>query len=76
VAQSFGAIYERNAINAGLAILSADAVTTDIENGEEIEVNFETGTIKRLSKGQEIKGQPFPDAQMTVYRRGGLLVKA
>lgn len=75
VAESFGAIYERNAINAGLAILNADAVATDLENGEEIEVDFETGAITRLTGNQTIKGQPFPDAQMTIYRRGGLLVK-
>ena len=76
VAESFGAIYERNAINAGLAILSAAATATDIESGEEIEVDFETGMINRLQKKQQIKGTPFPEAQLAIYRRGGLLVKA
>ena len=76
VAESFGAIYERNAINAGLAILTAAAAQTDLENGEEIEVDFETGVINRPQKKQQVKGTPFPEAQLSIYRRGGLLVKA
>jgi 3-isopropylmalate/(R)-2-methylmalate dehydratase large subunit len=75
VAESFGAIYERNAINAGMAILTAAATSTDIESGEEIEVDFETGVINRPQKKQQIKGTPFPEAQLSIYRRGGLLVK-
>jgi 3-isopropylmalate/(R)-2-methylmalate dehydratase large subunit len=74
VAESFGAIYERNAINAGLAILRANLVETDICDGEELEVDFRTGTIRRAS-GQTIGGQAFSDAQMKIYQRGGLLVK-
>jgi 3-isopropylmalate dehydratase small subunit len=76
VAESFGAIYERNAINAGLAILTAAATSTDIESGEEIEVDFETGVINRPQEKQQVKGTPFPEAQLSIYRRGGLLVKA
>lgn len=72
VAESFGAIYERNAINAGFPILNADAVHSGIENGEEIEVDFTTGTIRRPN-GQTIQGEPFADAQMSIYQRGGLL---
>ncbi len=75
VAESFGAIYERNAINAGLAILRAPAVASDLKDGEEVEVDFATGTIKRTGKG-EISGTPFSNAQLKIYQRGGLLVKA
>ncbi|MBU0617287.1 MAG: 3-isopropylmalate dehydratase large subunit [Planctomycetes bacterium] len=41
VAESFGAIYERNAINAGLAIMSAPAIAS-VQDGDEVEVDFET----------------------------------
>jgi 3-isopropylmalate dehydratase small subunit len=93
VAESFGAIYERNAINAGLAILCAPAVQTDLADGEEVEVDFVTGVVKREPKvvkrdphvvdadaelaqrgsSAEIRGTPMPDAQLAIYRRGGLL---
>jgi len=74
VAESFGAIYERNAINAGLAILSAPAAS-ELKDGEEVEIDFHTGAIRR-SNGAEIHGKPFSDAQLKIYERGGLLVKS
>ena len=73
VARSFGAIYERNAINAGLAVVCADAVSTDLESGEEVEVDFETGMIKRTSNGEQIDGAAFSEVQLAIYHRGGLL---
>ena len=75
VAESFGAIYERNAINAGLPIMYAPAVTSDISDGEEVEIDFATGTIKRTT-GEDIQGTPFADAQLAIYKRGGLLSQA
>ena len=74
VAESFGAIYERNAINAGLAILCAPAAGV-LKDGEEIEVDFKSGVIRRQG-GVEVRGKPFSDAQLKIYERGGLLVKA
>ena len=72
VAESFGAIYERNAVNAGMAIMSAPAVGTDLKDGEEVDVDFTTGAVRRASGG-EIQGTPFSEAQLAIYQRGGLL---
>ena len=75
VAESFGAIYERNAINQGFPILVADLVSTDLADGQEIEVDLESGKV-RLPSGREVAGQPFAGVQMEIYQRGGLLKKA
>ncbi|MBU0639859.1 MAG: homoaconitate hydratase, partial [Planctomycetes bacterium] len=72
VAESFGAIYERNAINAGFAIMTADAGAADIATGDEIEVDFATGLMKRVSDGKEVAGNQMSDAQLAIYQRGGL----
>ncbi len=74
VAGSFGAIYERNAINAGLAILTADVSRIGISTGDEIQIDLATGCIRRLADGAECLGTPLSDAQMAIYQRGGLLV--
>jgi len=74
IAQSYGAIYERNAINAGLPVLIADALDAGLENGQEITVNLRTGTVSW--HGGEVAGQPFSEVQLDIYRRGGLLVPA
>ena len=73
ISQSYGAIYERNAINAGMAILRADLVDTDIQDGEEINVNLKTGMIERVKNNEIIQGEPFSSVQMEIYQRGGLL---
>ncbi|MCP4599932.1 MAG: 3-isopropylmalate dehydratase large subunit [Proteobacteria bacterium] len=73
VGESFGAIYERNAINKGFPIVTADLVSTDLENGQELEVDLNNGKIK-LSSGDEIAGT-FSDVQMEIYKKGGLLNK-
>ena len=73
IAKSFGAIYERNAINAGLPILTSRLVNSDIENGEEITINLKTGGILRHKTGETVAASPFTDIQMKIYQRGGLL---
>ncbi|UCF04035.1 MAG: 3-isopropylmalate dehydratase large subunit [bacterium] len=71
IGESFGAIYERNAINAGFPIMGADLVSTDLESEQEIEVDLEKGTVK-LPSGTDVKGV-FSEVQMGIYQKGGLL---
>jgi 3-isopropylmalate dehydratase small subunit len=73
VARSFGAIYERNAINAALPILAADLRAAGVADGDEIEVNLGSGEIRHLPSGRTLKGRPFSEVQMDIYQRGGLL---
>ena len=75
IAKSYGAIYERNAINAGMPILTADLVDTKILNGHKITVDLLTGKIRNDSTGEEIHGVPFSQVQHDIYQRGGLLNK-
>ncbi|MDH4198328.1 MAG: aconitase/3-isopropylmalate dehydratase large subunit family protein, partial [Candidatus Aminicenantes bacterium] len=43
IARSFGAIYERNAINAGLPVLTGDLIAAGLKSGEQITVDFGSG---------------------------------
>ena len=75
IAESFGAIYERNAINAGLPILTYNKSVIDeleLKEGDRIRVNFETGEIENLSNGKKSKINPFSEIQMEIYQNGGL----
>jgi 3-isopropylmalate/(R)-2-methylmalate dehydratase large subunit len=75
VAHSFGTIYERNAVNAGLAVLTAPGAAATLVDGEEVSVDFRSGEIRRAD-GSALRARPFSDAQLKIYRRGGLLVGA
>jgi 3-isopropylmalate/(R)-2-methylmalate dehydratase large subunit len=76
IAESFGAIYERNAINAAFPILTCIGISeSDLIDGDLVKVNFTTGLIENIRTGKGYNGEPFSDVQLEVYLKGGLLGK-
>jgi homoaconitate hydratase family protein/3-isopropylmalate dehydratase small subunit len=74
VAESFGAIYERNAINAAFPIITCKSLAeADLQNGDNIKINLKTGEIENLKNKIIFKAYPFSDVQFEVYQKGGLL---
>jgi len=73
LAKSFGAIYERNAINAGMPIMVYDDLRNlNLKNGDMISVNLETGEIINLNNNKKVQATPFSDVQIEIYQNGGL----
>lgn len=73
IAESFGAIYERNAINGAFPILTYNSLESiDIENGDTMKVNFETGDVTNKSKNKSTNISPFSEVQLEIYRNDGL----
>ncbi len=73
VAESFGAIYKRNAINSGLPIVALPGLTQiahAFESGDELEVDFETGRV--TLNGKTFQAEPFSQVQMDIYQAGDL----
>ena len=73
IARSFGAIYERNAVNAALPIVTGDLSGLDLKDGNVISVDFVKGEVVNESTGARASVRPFSDVQLDIYRRGGLL---
>jgi len=71
VARSFGAIYERNAINAGLPVVVADLIAAGLQSGDRVTLDLASGRV--TWPGGEVQGEPFSEVQMDIYQRGGLL---
>jgi 3-isopropylmalate/(R)-2-methylmalate dehydratase small subunit len=72
IAESFARIFHRNAVNTGLPIFILEN-TEEIEKGDELEVNLETGRIKNITKSKELKGRPVSSLEMEIMKAGGLL---
>ncbi len=73
LAESFGAIYERNAINAAFPIVGFDDISSlNLEDGDMIGIDFETGAIQNVTKDILHKSAPFSDVQMEIYQNNGL----
>ena len=73
IAASFARIFYRNAINIGLPILECEEASKEIKNGDEVEVNFDTGEIRDLTTGKEFRAQPFPPFIQDIIAAGGLI---
>ena len=73
IAETFARIFYRNAINIGLPIIECKEASENIEAGDEVEVDFDSGMIYNLTKGTEFKGQPFPEFMQKLIAAGGLV---
>jgi len=73
IAPSFARIFYRNAINMGLAIMESAEASEKIQNGDEVEVNFETGEIRDLTTGQVFTAKPFPEFIRRIIESDGLV---
>jgi 3-isopropylmalate/(R)-2-methylmalate dehydratase small subunit len=74
IAESYGAIYKRNAINSGFPIVSLPNLTqirNQFESGDELEIDFKTGQLD-LNGAQTFQAEPFSRVQMDIYRSGDL----
>ncbi len=73
VAKSFARIFFRNAINIGLPIAEAPEAVDEINHGDELEVDLESGIIRNLTTGKEYKATKFPEELQAILRAGGLM---
>ena len=73
IAKSFARIFYRNAINIGLAILECPDAAEDIDNGDDVSVNFDTGVITNVTKNKTYKAEPFPEFIKNMIADGGLM---
>ncbi len=73
IAKTFARIFYRNAINIGLAILECEAAADAIRAGDEVAVDFDTGVIINVTKGESYQAQPFPPFIQNIIQKGGLM---
>jgi homoaconitate hydratase family protein/3-isopropylmalate dehydratase small subunit len=76
LAESFGAIYERNAINAAMPILTYKSLKEiDVQHGDKLRVNLKTGEVANLKNDKKINIDKMFDVQFEIYQRGGIFNK-
>jgi len=73
LAKSFARIFYRNAINMGLPILEIPSVIDKINEGDELEVDFDNGVVKNLTTGETFETLPFPPLIQELIQKGGLM---
>lgn len=73
IAKTFARIFYRNSINIGLAILECPEASENIDAGDEVSVNFDTGVITNVTKNQKYQAEPFPEFIKDIIRADGLM---
>ena len=73
IAKSFARIFYRNAINIGLPILECETAAEEIQAGDQVSVDFDTGIITDVTTGKTYRAEPFPTFIQNIIKKGGLL---
>ena len=73
IAETFARIFYRNAINIGLPIIECAEAAKEIEAGDEVDIDFDTGIIRDITKGTSYQGQAFPPFMQELIQAGGLV---
>ena len=73
IAKTFARIFYRNAINIGLPIIECEEAAEKIDNGDEVEIDFDSGVITNKTKNETYQGQSFPEFLINIINSNGLL---
>ena len=73
IAETFARIFYRNAINIGMPIIECPEAARSIEDGDEVEIDFDSGVIVNKTKGQTYQGQAFPEFMQKIIKAEGLM---
>jgi len=73
LADSFARIFFRNAINIGLPVIEHKGISAAVNNGDEVAVDFEAGTIQNLTQGKSFQAAKLPPFILEILADGGLI---
>jgi len=73
LADSFARIFYRNAINIGLPVFECRGILGEVEEGDELDVDLETGSVKNLSKNSVFHAFRLPKFILEILSDGGLI---
>lgn len=73
IADSFARIFYRNSINVGLPIIECPQAIAQIADGDQIEIDLDTGAITNVTTGKTFTSAPFPPFMQSLIECGGLV---
>jgi 3-isopropylmalate/(R)-2-methylmalate dehydratase small subunit len=73
LAESFARIFFRNAINIGLPVIECEGISTAVDNGDEVAVDFEAGKVQDITNGKSLQAPKLPPFIVEILTDGGLI---
>lgn len=73
IAESFSRIFYRNAVTIGLPVMICPGISGAVSEGDELDIEMESGEIRNRATSETLQADPIPDALLGIYEAGGLL---
>ena len=73
VAESFGRIFYRNALNVGLPIVKCPGIVKKVQQGDLMQVNLKEGLIILNTSGKTLSIEKYPPQLLSILKSGGLI---
>lgn len=72
LAESFARIFFRNAINLALPLMVCPGISGKVKDGDELQVNLESGVVFNKTTGETIQGEKMSDYTFNILENGGI----
>ncbi|MBR1662213.1 MAG: 3-isopropylmalate dehydratase small subunit [Acidaminococcaceae bacterium] len=72
LAESFGRIFYRNAINLGIPAITCKGIRSLVHRGDKVRIDFTTGEIVNETTGKKAKAEPMNEYMMSILQNGGI----
>ena len=72
LADSFGRIFYRNAINLGIPLLVCPHIHDHVKKGDMLKIDLATGQVTNETTGTTTQAQPLSDYVMMILESGGI----
>jgi 3-isopropylmalate dehydratase small subunit len=72
VVESVSRLFFRNSIARAMPILQAPGITTIVEDGETLEVDYPNGVVRNPLNGKSVSLRAFPPLIVEILKSGGL----
>lgn len=78
LAESFGRIFYRNAINLGIPVLVCPGIHQAVHSGDTLQVDFASGRVHNETTGATLTAEPLSDYVLNILSHGGIkpMIKA
>lgn len=73
LAESVNGLFLRNAVNSGLRVAQCSGITDLVQEGEELQVDFEEGKCINLKNKREASFTPLPEFLLEIINAGGII---
>lgn len=73
VAESFGRIFYRNAVNVGLPVLKCPDIIKKIHQSDLIKIDLQDGLITLYNQERKISIEKYPPQLLSILKSGGLI---